>query len=214
MTTNPVPGRRPLCWLLAVLVLLTPGAARRAHASPPCAAGAECCDGRDQVHVYVLGGIDPFGWADLPRFIATIRSWGYRHVSLAGYGQARRFERDIRRVHAANPHARFAIIGLSAGAVTGQWLTWRLLGDGVPVALLVYLDGKWVSRSWPAERVAPPPRTVNVIAPCYLRCAPVLPWARNLWTCEGWHFYSANSPRTLAVLHEELAAVAASVSPP
>jgi hypothetical protein len=170
---------------------------------------ASPCASREHVFVYLLNGLDPLGLGDLRGVAEAIRGWGFPHTHYGQFFHYRRFQADIECVHATDPGARFVIIGFSAGAIAGQRLTWELLRHGVPVHLQVYLDGKWVRRSWPEDEVGPPPPTVNVIAPGYAWSAASLPWAQNLCLTEGWHFGAPTNAQTLDLLACRLNAIAA-----
>jgi hypothetical protein len=117
------------------------------------------------VHVYVIDGVDPFGWAGMRAVADRIRSSGYE-TRFGGWYQARQFEREIRSLHAQQPGTQFAIIGYSFGVYQAKAVANRLTRDGIPVAMVGYVGGDYLRNS--SSDVPAGPQVVNVRGNGYL----------------------------------------------
>src|SRR5262245_36591784 len=81
--------------------------------SAPCLATPQCC--RDRVHVFFLNGLDPLNKDNFPGLKHYVEHLGFKNTyysQLYGYWCVRN---EIRRIHACDPEARFALIGFSFG---------------------------------------------------------------------------------------------------
>lgn len=163
-------------------------------------------------YVYVLDGADPAEVAGTRRLADRLRAAGYPHTRYGGWFRAAQFERDVRATHATDPAARFALIGFSAGTFAARDVSARLLRDGVPVALVGYVGGDYLSDS-PATRLAGAGRVVNVTGDGHrltggnlLFNGTEVTGARNVRLAGVGHFDLPTHPDTEAVLLAELAA--------
>lgn len=163
-------------------------------------------------YVYVIDGADPGEVAGTRRLADRLRAAGYPHTRYGGWFRAAQFERDIRAARAADPAARFALIGFSAGTFAARDAAARLIRDGVPVALVGYVGGDYLSDS-PASRVAGAGRVVNVTGDGHpltggnlLFNGTDIGGARNVRLAGVGHFDLPTHPDTAAVLLAELAA--------
>jgi hypothetical protein len=111
------------------------------------------------VRVYVLNGVDPFGFGGLRDMTSRIRQNGYQTRYGAWY-EVLSFEREIRQVHDLAPSTQFAIIGYSFGVYRAKALANRLTRDGIPVAMVGYVGGDYLRNS--ASDVPAGVRVVNV----------------------------------------------------
>lgn len=123
--------------------------------------------------VYVLNGMDPFGWGGLRDMSDRIRDSGY-DTRYGQWYQVLRFEREIRELHAREPGTQFAIVGYSFGVYRARALANRLTRDGIPVAMVGYIGGDYLRNS--ASDVPSGPRVVNVTGNGFLVTGRNLIW--------------------------------------
>ena len=161
--------------------------------------------------VYLVNGLDPFGWAAIDKLAERIRRSGYPNTR---YGEAYdiiAFEEEIRKVHAEDPSARFALIGFDIGTLAVRITANRLLRDGIPVAMLGYIGGDYLTDE-PYSRPPGVERVVNVTGNGFLLTGQNLFWsgtdltgASNARLQKTWHFDLPTNPRTLAMIVDGLA---------
>lgn len=191
-----------------VPVETAPPAAIRVHTScspaEACASWAEAQDSR--THVYLVNGADPFGWAGMERLSDRVRRAGYPHTRYGEVYDVGGFEREIREVYGKDPTARFVLIGYSAGTLSVRGTANRLLRDGVPVAMLGYIGGDYLTDS-ESSRPAQVGRIVNVMGDGYPLTGRNLFWngtpltgASNARLDGVSHFGLPTHPRTIAML--------------
>jgi hypothetical protein len=162
--------------------------------------------------VYLLDGADPLGLAGVERLAERFRRAGMPYVRLGWWYDAAAFEREIRATHAADPTARFAVIGFSAGAYAGRAMAGRLIRSGVPVAVVGYVGGDYLQDT-PETRMAGAGRVVNVTGDGYLLTGRNLLFngtqvtgAVNLRLAGTAHYGLPTHPATFAVLYAAVAA--------
>jgi hypothetical protein len=187
-----------LAGLLVVAVLAIP--LRGIAADPPAG----------PTRVYILNGFDPLRAGGVGRLADRLRGSGYPDTRVGGWYRARAFEREIRAAHAADPTARFAIIGYSAGAYPTRAMANRLVRDGVPVAVVGYVGGDYL-RNDARSRVPGAGRVVNVTGDGYLLTGrnllfngTDLPGAQNLRLSGTSHFGLPTHPDTFDTLYAAL----------
>jgi hypothetical protein len=117
--------------------------------------------------VYVINGVDPFGWGGLAQMTERIRESGYPDTKFGSWYQILKFDREIRAAHRQDPGAQFVIIGYSFGVYRAKALANRLSRDGIPVAMVGYIGGDYLRNSTAAQQ-AGGPRVVNVMGDGYL----------------------------------------------
>jgi hypothetical protein len=117
--------------------------------------------------VYVINGVDPFGWGGLSQMADRIRDSGYPDTKFGSWYQVLKFDRDIRAAHRQDPSAQFVIIGYSFGVYRAKALAGRLSRDGIPVAMVGYIGGDYLRNS-PESQQAGGGRVVNVMGDGYL----------------------------------------------
>jgi pimeloyl-ACP methyl ester carboxylesterase len=98
----------------------------------------ECC--RNKVFVFIVQGADPFDLAGVGKVRAHLLAQGFHKVYHGYPYHYFYFAKEIRRLHARDPEARFVLIGHRAGAHVVRALAWKVNTEGIPVDLLVYLD--------------------------------------------------------------------------
>jgi hypothetical protein len=192
-------------------MLAAVGCAGRLQALPPpevvqpCRALPDAA--RERVHVFLLHGLDPLDWGNMRGLCERVNCLGFRHTHYGQCYDAPAFLEEILCLRRAEPDARFVVIGFSLGARKAWELSQALCAEGVPLDLLVCLDGKGLGLASCGGSGAC--RVVNVIAPGCLLKAPTLEGAENLELSGVWHYGAPTHPQTLEMLACELAAVAA-----
>jgi hypothetical protein len=167
---------------------------------------------RGNVHVFVVNGFDPLDIGGTGELRTTLNRLGFKKVYTGQFYHARGFTDDIRDVAAADPSARFVIVGVGAGTDAAVSLAESVLGNGVLIDLLVSVDSPFWSdaagkrpinvqrimavHGWPATwlpRTPSPERDITL--PDY-----------------GW-FGVSTDPLTVEALAWELATVATTIPP-
>jgi hypothetical protein len=189
--------------LLAAAMLGAAGCMNFAHPVPPPPAGPtppeEDC--RARVHVFLVNGLDPLGYANFEGVGEHLRQLGYCHVHYARLCEIAALDNEIRHVQCCDPAARVALVGYSFGANGVNYLSRRAADDGRPIGLLVYVDGVFLA--------AQPPRcggcrTVNLYSHHWWKDAPELPGADNVKLPDAGHYDVPTLPVVLEVLTHEL----------
>jgi hypothetical protein len=177
------------------------------EATEPCLALPQPC--RSQVYVFLIDGFDPLHCGNLPGvrgcltglgFIKTYHGYCYHK----GY-----FLKEMLRIHAESPEARFAVVGFDYGAGPARELAADAVRSEVPVDLLVYLGGCGL-KDLPADE-APAGRVVN------LHCDPVfgepdvVPAAHNQGVGGMNHWAVPTRQEALERLTQELCMIAETV---
>jgi hypothetical protein len=166
----------------------------------------------ERTYVYILDGVNPLGLAGVQRLADRLQRAGFVHTRAGGWYSGDGFEREIRTTHAANPAARFAVIGYSAGSYSARSLANRLVQSGVPVAVIGYIGGDYL-RDTPDTRVPGAGRVVNITGDGYLLTGRNLMFngteisgAWNVPLSGTSHYDLPTHPRTFATLYSALAA--------
>ena len=205
-------------WVVGAVLVSGPGCLSGLHpVKPPpsvvCAPVHDlprCC--KDRVHIFIIHGLDPLDYANLAGVREYFHSLGFTNTY---YGQCYHggyFADEIRRIHAADPEARFVLLGFSAGANVACAMT-RALGekDQITIDLLVYLGGNTLDNE-PASRPANALRVVHILASGYIWKGEPIDGAENYRYTDVWHFGSPTHGATLETLARELAVVAERVT--
>jgi hypothetical protein len=111
--------------------------------------------------VYLIDGLDPFRVAGLPQMAERIRASGFAETRYGRWYQTRSIESEIRAAHSQNPEVPVVVIGYSLGAYRARGVANRLTRDGVPVAMLGYVGGDYLTDR-ASSRPAAVGRVVNV----------------------------------------------------
>jgi hypothetical protein len=167
------------------------------------AASVRSCD---RLHTFIIGGIDlDADAANLDGLCDYLQKLGFRHThSLRLYG-ASYAEREIRRIHAADPAAHFALIGFSFGANMARDTALAVQDDGITIDLLVYLGGNTLSNI-PRDQPDNAVRILNILAKGWIWHGDNLDRAENIQIDHVWHFGSPSHPMTIERIANELAA--------
>lgn len=165
-----------------------------------------------RTYVYLLDGVNPLGAARLQELGDHLREAGFPDTRVGGWYRVWEFEREIREVHAADPTARFALIGYSAGAYRARAAANRLLREGVPLAVVGYIGADYMFDTADAQVIGAG-RVVNVTGDGYLLTGRNLLFngtevfgARNVRLVGTRHYFLPTDPQTFAILYEELTA--------
>jgi thioesterase domain-containing protein len=169
----------------------------------------------DRVHAYFINGLDPLDKGNLIGLSQRVRELGFRNVAFGQMYDEAAMRRDIVRIHAEDPGAKFVVVGFSFGANLARLLTDQLQAEDIPVELLVYLGGDTLTNS-PEDRPANARHILNITAE---GC----PWlfAGRIWQGEEIdgaenlrlenvdHFHVPTNEQVLQMLREQLTEVVA-----
>ncbi len=165
---------------------------------------------RDHVHVFIIHGTDPLDFANLAGLKAYLRDLGFRKTYLGQLYHRNDWTRELRRVHVADPEARFVLIGFSLGANMVRDMAHAVKPDGVHIDLLVYLGGNTLEDT-PHDRPDNCGKVVNILAQGCIWNGTTFTDADNVHLHDVLHFGSPMHPYTRSMLATELALVAARV---
>jgi pimeloyl-ACP methyl ester carboxylesterase len=174
----------------------------------PSACIPQCA--RNHVHIFFIHGMDPFDWANLAGVRDYVRSLGYIKTHYGQMYHTWEFEHDLSRVHREDPDARFVLIGFSFGANLVRNMANNARDEEIPIDLLIYLGGNTL-KDCPEDKPENAGQIVNILATGCIWNGDHLEGAEYLNYGDVWHFGSPSHPKTLDVLAEELAKVAARV---
>lgn len=162
--------------------------------------------------VYILDGLNPLEIAGTAQLADRLRRAGFPYTKAGGWFMGWWYEREIRAAYAADPTARFAVVGYSAGSYVARGMANRLLRDGIPVAVVGYIGGDYLTDA-PETRAPGAGRVVNVRGDGYLLTGKNLFFngadltgARNIRLAGVAHYGLPTHPTTFAVLYSALAA--------
>jgi hypothetical protein len=176
----------------------------------PCRCLPQCC--RGHVHVFLIDGIDPLDAGDMGAVRTYLIGLGFNKTSLGQVYHAGTFGAQVRKIHQECPDARFVLVGFDRGARAARSLACQLAQDGVPPALVVFLDGQFLEELPPG--LLPDTRVVHVRNAAGMWDVPELRSAENVNLRDCGHFQLPTHPATLEVLAHELTAVALTVPVP
>jgi pimeloyl-ACP methyl ester carboxylesterase len=165
---------------------------------------------RNHVHIFFIHGMDPCDWANLAGVRDYLQSLGYIKTHYGQMYHIWQFEDELRQVHKDDPCARFVLIGFSFGANLARNLAHVANEEQIPIDLLVYLGGNTL-KNCPEDKPENALHIVNILATGCIWNGDYLDGADNLSYGDVWHFGSPAHPRTLELLVDELANVAARV---
>lgn len=112
---------------------------------------------RNQVHVFVIGGMSPAVPFTLEGFREELGRKGFAKVTTAQAVYAPWVAYEMRRVRKDEPNTVFVLVGTEGGTPAARWLAERAASKGVPVAGLVLFDRSGTPRPTGADL-----RTVTV----------------------------------------------------
>jgi hypothetical protein len=165
---------------------------------------------RQQVYVFFIHGVDPLDYANLSGVRDYVQSLGFIKTYYGQLYHTSYFTDEIRKVHAREPEARFALVGFSFGANMVRNIANAVRDEGIAIDLVVYLGGNTLTNA-EEDRPANVQRIVNVLATGWVWNGATMDNAENINYDNVWHFGSPTHPHTLDVLARELTDVAARV---
>jgi hypothetical protein len=181
----------------------TPPALQLSHSIPQ--------EARNHVYVFFINGLDPGYLGNLKGLRNYVQSLGYHRTY---YGEAYHcfwFAKEIRRLHAEDPDARFAVVGFSLGTNIGRGLAESLQEDGISLDLLVCLSSNNLI-DFSHDRPANVGRYIDVQVHGRDLGPNDDPQTErhnlNGWV---WHFGAPSHPETLEILTHELTSLAGTV---
>jgi hypothetical protein len=96
---------------------------------------------RRQVCIFLANGIDPLCLGNLSGLREYLHALGFTKTWYAQTYHGGWIRREIHRVHKEDPEARFALIGYGHGAGVVRSVAWSVSREGIPIDLLVTLNG-------------------------------------------------------------------------
>jgi hypothetical protein len=165
---------------------------------------------RKHVHIFIVHGADPLDLANLAGLTEYIQQLGYISTHYGQLYHLWEFKKEIRRVHQADPDARFVLLGFSFGANAVRELTNAVKDDGIIIDLLVYFGGNTLENT-PETQPEHVLHVVNILATGCIWNGTTMDRADNIHYDNVWHFGSPTHPKSRALLSRELAVVAARV---
>jgi hypothetical protein len=107
----------------------------------------EYCAGLDQcrrqhVYVFMINGLTivPHIYGSLDGYGEALPALGYTHLSVGTHYDRWKYLNQIRCIYQSDPQARIVLIGYSIGGSVVHSVARTLEKEGIPIALLVYLD--------------------------------------------------------------------------
>jgi hypothetical protein len=202
--------------LTAVVLLAGPGCLSWLHpVDPPANEHVVCCKSlpsccHNHVYIFFIHGLDPLDYANLGGLRDYVQSLGFIKTYYGQLYHTHYFEKELRRIHADDPDARFVLVGFSFGANMVRNLAQSVKPDGVFIDLLVYLGGNTLENR-PKDRPENVGHIVNILATGWIWNGDHLDGATNLNYDDVWHFGSPSHLQTLHTLSEQLSIVAGRV---
>jgi len=167
---------------------------------------------KDHVHIFLLNGLDPCHLGNLSGVRDYCHELGFRNTYYGQFFHSWLFASKMKQIRSEDPHARFVVVGFSAGAITSRTMVNELKDAGITVDLLMYVGGATLQN-------VPQNRPENAIKVVHVRGGEIffrgwaIDGAENVKLKDVWHYGSPAHPETLRILTRELIDVAARVPP-
>lgn len=100
---------------------------------------------KDRTHLFFINGLDPYYLANFGGQCQYMKSLGYYNSHFGQWNEVEPLRRKIVEIYQHNPDIRIVLVGYSVGANSAQTLARQLRIDGVPVELLVYVAGDFIT---------------------------------------------------------------------
>lgn len=166
---------------------------------------------KNHVHIYLLNGNDPLNNGNLLGARDYLHARGFIKTSYGQQFHGPWFESEIRDIAAADPTARFVLVGFSAAAGPTNGLARRLTADGVHVDRLVYIDGALLFKDSDVVKPEKVTKWVNFHGDGHLVRPRPFDTAENVHVEGAWHFDMPTHPTVLKRILAEVTEVAAQV---
>jgi hypothetical protein len=175
----------------------------------PCRCLPQAC--RSHVYVFLVGGLDPCHWANLPGLCDYLNTLGFTKTYCGELYHCWYFDHEIKKIHREDPEARFVLLGFSFGANVVRNLTHSAAKEGITIDLLVYCGGNTL-KNRPEDKPENALKIVNVLVSSgFIWNGDTLEGADNAEVDGGWHYSSPTNRYTINALVSELAVVAGRV---
>jgi hypothetical protein len=166
----------------------------------------------DHIYIFLINGLDPLHYADLPGLADHLCASGYSHVYYRELLTAGEFVEQIKQIAQEDARAKFVLIGYSFGANQARNITHALRDEGIAIDLLVYLNANTL-RNTPYDRPDNARRVLNILAWGFLLDGAQLDNAENIEIADAWHFNTPTHPQTIQIIKRELSALQAPCLP-
>lgn len=199
-------ARLPVFFTIAWLSVQLAGCMRCLHPLPverrpdiPCACSAH----RQNVHVFLVHGLDPLDYANLEGIREHLQQIGYSDSHVYQFHEGPQLAAAVITCREQHPTEPIALVGFSVGCLTTRKVA-NLVHDEaqVDVDLLFYMGG-WFFRDETQSRPPFVPRVVHVLGTGCDTVGVPLPEADNI-KVESRHFGSPTNPAVLRRLEGEL----------
>ncbi len=97
---------------------------------------------RDRVYVFFLNGLDPVNYGNLTGIRDYVQDLGFHKTYYGQLYHASYFANEIRTIHKQEPDAQFVLVGFGRGARKIRSVAAGVNAEGIPIDLMVYLDGQ------------------------------------------------------------------------
>ena len=114
-----------------------------------CQAVPPCC--KDHVYIFLINGLDPINATNLTGVRDYMHDIGFQKTYYGQLFHTRTYVEEIRRLSAADPDARFVLLGFSFGANMVRNIANAVKDDKIQIDLLVYCGGNTL-KNVPADR--------------------------------------------------------------
>src|SRR5262245_51259594 len=169
---------------------------------------AEC---RSNVYIFMFNGADPTCCGNLAGVRDYLNEIGFGKTYYGQLYHAEYCAKELHKVHAERPNARFVIIGFDYGADAARQLAEAAGAAQVPVDLLLYLEPRGLGGSACCPGV-PIQRIVNVCADAgWFGKTAELSGAENPRICDAGKFGVPTHHVTIDLITRELTTVALSI---
>jgi hypothetical protein len=192
------------------------GSGVRALADEPEVAPAPQPCNREHVYVFMVNGLTvlPHIYGSMNPVGRTLSEHGYCHNETATHYYRWSFQNKIRCIHQSDPQARIVLVGYSIGSGVIHSMARTFEKEGIPIALMVYLDGHSIVNHFD-EKFCNVERVVNINSSSHILKGCAVPHADYTVQIESSrHLSVPKKEATLEVLLRELDMVAATVPPP
>jgi pimeloyl-ACP methyl ester carboxylesterase len=165
---------------------------------------------RRHVYIFFVNGLDPVNLGNLTGLRDYVKGLGF---SQTYYGQLYNtpwFASEMRRIYAADPQARFVLVGFSLGSQMVHALAESARKAEINIDLMLYLSGN-APLSLPADRPPNVGRVILVTSGDGAVQAGLADGPAEYHLADTWHFGTPAHPFTLETLAAELLAIASRV---